>query len=163
MKNFAYILTILLLSCNSGTEADQTKSVSVLEAEESAAVSPSDMEAMVNFDRITAEKLQEYADLLALEAQHPDFKVALQQRLMAFSEDRLMPGISASKLTIENVKPLGAAEMVSDTVQKIRYAFTIATKNNTVKDTLTAIIVSKKIILAEEERMSYKITFEKQH
>lgn len=163
MKQICYLLVLVILSCNSGMESDQTKSVSVLESEENTSLSASDLSVAVNLDNIAAQKLQEYADLLALEIQHPEFKEAVQERLMVFSENRLWDGMSSANMQIEDVTQLGSVQMVSDSVQKIRYSFTMVTDNARQKDTLIAVILSRKIALPEGEMMSYKITFEKEN
>ena len=161
MKRMMYIgLVCSCFACNSGMESDQLKSVDVIEAEESVMTAEEIIAPAIDYNAMAAQKLQDYADLLVLKMKHPEFLEEISSRLKNLSSDKLMDITITESIRIENVKVVDAVEYVSDTIQKMRFSYTIVSGTTKLKDTVTATIQSKKLKFSDEEVVSYKLSFE---
>ncbi|WP_299225128.1 hypothetical protein [uncultured Psychroserpens sp.] len=156
MKNILYILLILfLINCKNNEQMNiEDLKVESVEIDEEIIYS-----SKINHQTIATHKLEEYFDLLKLKENHPNFKDDILLQLNALSKDRLLDYNIAKILSIENIEQIGEIKKVSDSVEKLQLKFNIVLENETITDSILAIITSRPIILDGEEIISNKITF----
>jgi len=167
MKKLLYIsIAFFIISCaNNRKEAaiDAVESVEMEQNETTVLESTAmeDMSAEFQYQQITTQKLQDYFDLSVLQQQHPEFKEEITTQLQELSKDILIIEYSTQQAIIENVQQLNEIQRVSDSVQKIKIRFDIRTNDSVKSDSITAIIITKKIRLDDEEVTSTKVLFER--
>ncbi len=162
MNRSIYILFILLWACNSSVEHEELKNVDAAESQKSS-VSMEETETVSepDFTEMSSLKLQEYADLLMLETQHPEFKEQIRQQLLNISESNLLQTTHSDSLRVLRMRQLGDAERVSDSLERIHYTYTISADDTLLRDTLVAKIAKQYVLIDGRETISYKITFER--
>jgi len=163
MNRLIYIFVVLFItSCannrkEAATEAvDMEKTETVLES-----TATEDAEEVFTFQHLTEQKLQDYFDLLVLQEQHPEFIDDIRTQLQELSKDSVIKADFPQKVAIQNVQQVGETLQVSDSIQKIRLRFDIIANNSIKKDSITAIIKTKKVSLDNEEFISTKVKFTK--
>lgn len=165
MKRFLYIyVAFFMMSCANerkneapieGINMEKTETMLESTAFEDA------KEAFI-FQHLTEQKLQDYFDLLVLQQQHPEFIEDIRVQLHELSEDSIIISYFPHKVDIKNVQQIGETQIVSDSIQRIKLRFDIITNNSVKKDSITAIIKTKKITLDNEELSSTKVVFTKE-
>ena len=161
MNRTLYIVFILLWACNSGVEHEELRNADAAEIQESSVSMEDTAISEADFTKMSSEKLQEYADLLMLETQHPQFKDQIRQQLLNISETNLLQTTHSDSLQVLRMRQLGNAERVSDYLDRIHYAYTLSAGNTLVQDTLVARIAKQYVLIDDRETISYKITFER--
>ncbi|MCF6348758.1 MAG: hypothetical protein L3J20_10735 [Flavobacteriaceae bacterium] len=164
MKRLLYIFVVLLItSCAKSRKEVPIESVEMDKTEtvlESAAIE--DAKEMFTYQHLTEQKLQDYYDLLVLQQQHPEFVEDITTQLHELSNDSIIISDLIQKVNIENVQQIGEIQQISDSIQKIKLRFDIIANNSVKKDSITAIIKTKKISLDNEELISTKVVFTKE-
>lgn len=159
MRSAYYILILLfLISCNQGEKSDSLKNFDLLE-EEVTATSYEVIPEAFEYQSLTIQKLQDYFDLLVLQQQHPEFKNEIHKQLVALSSDSTKIPLNTAKISIEEVQQIGVPEKISDSVQLLTVSFNVVTPSTTIKDTLVAKIVSKKVMVEGTEVTTTKLQF----
>jgi len=164
MKRFLYIYAaFFMISCaNERKNESPIEDVSIEKTEtvlESTAFE--DVKETFTFQHLTEQKLQDYFDLLVLKQQHPEFIADIRAQLQELSKDSVINADFPQKVAIKNVQQIGETLQVSDSIQKIRLRFDIIANNSIKKDSITAIIKTKKVSLDNEEFISTKVKFTK--
>lgn len=153
MKKMIYFLFIILLaSCSKSKEMNNEE-----DSVSSSKILAVESEKFLN-QSLTEQKLQDYFDLLVLQNKHPDFNDDIVQQIKEISnENRII--LDTNKIKIINIQLIGNIQKVSDSIQKMKIAFDIETKNNIKKDSVIAIVNAKSIMLDDKEFVSNKIQF----
>ena len=167
MRKLVYIfIALLLISCANNKKEVPTEAIESVDMEKTETVFESaaleDKKEAFSYQYLTEQKLQDYYDLLVLQQQHPEFKEDITAQLQELSNDVTAIPDSTQKITIKNVQQMGATLKISDSVQKIRLLFDIVTESTNKRDSITAIVSTKKVYLDQQEVISTKVVFEKQ-
>jgi len=164
MNRLIYIFVVLFIaSCANNRKEAATEAVDMEQSEtvlESTAFEDAAIETFT-FQHLTEQKLQDYFDLLVLQQQHPEFIDDIRIQLQELSKDSVIKADFPQKVDIQNVQQVGETLQVSDSIQKIRLRFDIIANNSIKKDSITAIIKTKKVSLDNEEFISTKVKFTK--
>ncbi len=160
MKKVLYItLLLIVFSCSEAKrEAPLMDTEATEMSPEAYPIENIALEESFTFQHLTQQKLQDYYDLVVLLRQHPEFKEDITSQLRELSKDEIITN-HAQPIRIENVQQLGKSEQVSDSIQKINIQFDIIDENIIKKDTIIALIKTKKIQLDDTEVISTKIVF----
>lgn len=105
------------------------------------------------------QKLQDYYDLVFLKENYPDFNAEVNEQLNNLVYDTLAINLNKSG-TIKNLN-LIQETIISNSVKEVKLQFDIADNNTTKKDSITAIITTKKMIIDGNESIASKIKFKK--
>jgi len=167
MRKLLYIfIALFIISCakkQKEAPIEATESMEIDKTEtviETAAIE--DKKEAFSYQNLTEQKLQDYYDLLVLQQQHPAFIEDIKTQLQKLSKDVITIPDATEKVTIKNVQQIGESQQVSDSVQKIRLSFDVVTENSKKRDSITALVSTKKLYLDQKEIISTKVVFEKQ-
>ena len=151
---------IICISCANNSPEQNLKAFEINDVEIHEATSESEAESFV-YEKMIGQKLQDYYDLSVLQIKHPDFKETIEQQLRRISKDSSILDIPNEKLWIHNVRQHGKHQELSDSIHKIKIIFDIVGENFLKKDSITAIIKNKVIILDEKKTQTISISFSK--
>ena len=164
MKKFIYIVvaSLLLFSCaNSNKEA----SISDIDFSENEVVGNTNINleeaTIVTNTHLAESKLKDYFELLVLQQKHPEFNEEIQSQIQSLSEANLTISDSLDILSVENLRQIGPVLQFGDSLQKIKFYFSVITENGVREDSITAVLRAQKVTLEQQEVMSTKVTFEK--
>ncbi len=164
MKRLIYIFVVLFIT--SCTNNRKEVSIEAVEMEKTETVLEStaleDVKETFTFQHLTEQKLQDYFDLLVLKQQHPEFIDDIRTQLHELSEDSIIISYFPQEVDIKNVQQIGETQQISDSIQKIKLRFDISTNDSVKKDSIVAIIKTKRITLDNEELISTKVVFTKE-
>ena len=163
MKQVIYILIVVfMLSCAKGPKQD-TIEASVMEESEMVLESSvmDDIKEEFTYQSLTEQKLQDYYDLLVLQQQHPEFIEDIAAQLQELSNDSITIPEAVQKIVVKNVQAIGAPQVLSDSVQKIKLRFDIIADSGVQTDSITAIISTKKIRIENKDALATRVLFAK--
>ncbi len=161
MRKMLYIIVCawLITSCaNRKTEADTSDMVL---AEESGLYELEGNETLVNFnyEDLATEKLQDYLDLYVLNKKHPEFELDITARLKNLSEKALEIPENEVLMELRNIRAKDEVEKISDSIQHIAFYFDKVTNQNTITDSIIAVIKTEEVMLDGNKMKSTKVTF----
>jgi len=164
MKKVLYItLLLIVFSCSEAKrEAPLMDTEATEMSQETYPIENVALEESFTFQYVTQQKLQDYYDLMVLLKQHPEFKEDITLQLKEISKEKITIPDYTQLIRIENLQQLGDIQQVSDSIQKIDLQFDIIDNTNIKKDTITALIITKKIQLDNTDVVATKIVFSKQ-
>ncbi|WP_157957347.1 hypothetical protein [Winogradskyella tangerina] len=133
-----------------------------VDIEESAATEADDYGSNISGDQaLINEKLQDFYDLLALQNKHPEFTKEVIEQLRNYTSNSIEEFSSENAFVIKNISQLGQAEVLNDSVKKLKLVYDKISENVKVTDTIYALITSKTIVIDGESFKSNKIQFSK--
>ncbi len=165
MKKLVNIFVVLLIiSCANERKSEAPIEVVNMEKTETVLENSAmeDVKEAFTFQHLTEQKLQDYFDLLVLKQQHPEFIDDIRAQLHELSEDSIIISYFPQEVDIKNVQQIGETQQISDSIQKIKLRFDISTNDSVKKDSIIAIIKTKRITLDNEELISTKVVFTKE-
>ncbi|KAA3616759.1 MAG: hypothetical protein DWP94_14750 [Flavobacterium sp.] len=139
-------------------EAEETVSASDIDLLEDVPVT---MKIAVDYNDIVSQKLREYAELRQLAEKHPEFREELQNPLEQLAGDSLVLG-SERIISIADISLTDSLEVVSDSLRRIPFNFTVTTSTGKRKDSLIAVITTTIVEIDGVELRSHKVSFEPQ-
>ena len=110
---------------------------------------------------LASSKLKEYFELYFLQQEHPEFKEDIQSQIALLSESAFVNKMDMSVISVESIRPLGTIEKQGDSIQKIPLYFDVIFENETITDSIIAILRTQIITIERQEVMATKVTFEK--
>lgn len=163
MRNWILVIfTGLLFTCNNVEKSEALPNIDLME--ETEALEPTAAEELssiaINYDMLIEDKLKEYAELVTLQYQHPEFETSLKQQLKALARERLFNESGEALIKIIAINPLTETETLNDSVQKMQFSFSYKTDERLEQDTLVAIFTSREVMIDNLSRTTVKVTFE---
>ncbi|WP_432411558.1 hypothetical protein [Rasiella sp. SM2506] len=161
MKQLVYILfTVLLIGCANVSEEKSfaTSDTAETELDEASSIP---IEEAFSYATITEQKLQEYFDLLVLKNKHPELAETISAQLRQITTDSILLSREQDSVAVKNLSALGPLVKINDTLQEQSFLYTIASKNLSKTDTLTAHIITKPIRIDGIETLATKVVFRK--
>lgn len=110
------------------------------------------------YEELAAQKLQEMYDLISLKDKHPEFAKTIKSQLKDYTNDSISIS-NSTDILIKNIKLKGEIVKVSDSVQKMKLFYDIISNNNTMQDSIWAIITINEIAFEGKKIKSKKIKF----
>jgi len=156
MKKLLYIgISLLLMACAEAPERDTLKE---LEAVETTFEEETTAEAF-KYATVTEQKLQEYFDLLIVKNKHPEFSETVNTQLRSFVQDSLLFETYEDSVDVKNLHQIGDGQIVNDSIEKLKIGFTIGSLHRYKTDTVTAYIITNRVMVDGQETRNITITF----
>jgi len=161
MKRLLYILPFfLIVACNNAPEKDMLSEIEAIE-EELANATVSESEPF-EYATITEQKLQDYFDLLIIKNKHPEFSEAINTQLKSFARDSLLFDTDQDSVDVKSLSQVGAAEIVNDSVKRLKIAFNVGAAQRFQSKTVTAIITTNTVVVDGKLTENTNVTFTKE-
>ncbi len=163
MKKLVCILLMLLcvMSCNKGYAPEHNKTAD-MELEVTSESELIEFSKINNYEALSAQKLNEYFDLLKLKSSHPDFKRDIQEQLMKYTSESLIEFDLGDNFKIENIHQIGREQNISDSVIKVQLQFDLIIGSIQFKDSVYANITSKVINVDGDVLKTNKVKFSRE-
>jgi len=153
MKKIIITLFILqLFSCANRKENNKA----VMEAINEEVVT--EKTAIFSTEKLIAQKLTNYFELIKLKEKHPEFKddIIIQLKSTLKDSSRLEDKIEYD--SIENIREV-ASVAVSDSTQKIKLYYDVVLENGSYTDSINAFLESRTVIIEGNKKITKKVTF----
>ena len=144
------LMSLLLVAC--AMESNKVKNSEMISDIEMDDMEVEAIETVDNFKYSTEsgidqtlinEKLQDFYDLLALQNEHPEFTNEVIKQLKNYSTDSISDFNSETSVIIKNIRPIGDAEIINDSLKKLKLVYDKISDNKKTTDSIFALITMK--------------------
>ncbi len=163
MKKLLYIVVAcMLVACNQAYKSEVPANEDLSEMDKVGEATEVETKVILNYKVLAEQKLNDYADLLRLQQQHPEFEEEIAKQLMQLSKDSIIPFSETKKIVISELQQIGEVQDISDSVQQVTFSIQVETDTSVLRDTLNAIFTTRQVQLDDTEHTTVKVSFEKQ-
>jgi len=161
MKRVLYsILILFFFSCTNASKNEASPTLDVSENEKTVEEIEETTEAFT-YQNLSKQKLQEFYDLLLLQKNHPEFNEDISIQLKGISEKNINVPKTATQVSVKEIKQLKENEVISDSITKVFFEYKLDFNGVTKIDTITAIVITKQVLINDEQQIFTKLKFVK--